>query len=285
MTERLLALVDGSDYAESVCHLAAWAAHRLNAPVEALHVLGRREAPGTTDLSGALQLGARTAILTELAELDAQRAKLAHVRGHAILDGAKAILEADGAGPVTVRLGRGDLIEAVTAAEPGLRAIVIGKRGEAANFAVGHLGSNVERVVRAAKVPVLVAARAFRPIERVVIAWDANPSVEAAIARMAASPVFARLELALVHAGAPDARAAAAMEAAAERLRAGGAGKVTTEIVAGEPEAVLERRVTESGADLLAMGAYGGSRIRHLIIGSTTTAMIRACKVPVLLFR
>jgi nucleotide-binding universal stress UspA family protein len=33
------------------------------------------------------------------------------------------------------------------------------------------------------------------------------------------------------------------------------------------------------------MGAYGHSRIRNLMIGSTTTAMIRTCKVPVVLMR
>ncbi|MEQ9334216.1 MAG: universal stress protein [Thalassobaculum sp.] len=33
------------------------------------------------------------------------------------------------------------------------------------------------------------------------------------------------------------------------------------------------------------MGAYGHSRIRSLIIGSTTTQMIRSCMIPVMLFR
>ena len=32
---------------------------------------------------------------------------------------------------------------------------------------------------------------------------------------------------------------------------------------------------------MLVMGAYSHSRSRSQIIGSTTTAMIRACKVPV----
>ncbi len=32
-------------------------------------------------------------------------------------------------------------------------------------------------------------------------------------------------------------------------------------------------------------GAYGHSRIRNLIIGSTTTEMIRSCKIPIVLFR
>ena len=43
--------------------------------------------------------------------------------------------------------------------------------------------------------------------------------------------------------------------------------------------------VERTGIDLLVMGAYGHSRVRSLIIGSTTTEMIRACKIPVLLFR
>ena len=75
MTEKILALVDGSIYAESVCHYAAWAAQRLGAPVEAMHVLGRREAPEKADLSGALRLGARTAILAELAQRDPKGGK------------------------------------------------------------------------------------------------------------------------------------------------------------------------------------------------------------------
>jgi nucleotide-binding universal stress UspA family protein len=33
------------------------------------------------------------------------------------------------------------------------------------------------------------------------------------------------------------------------------------------------------------MGAYGHSRIRNLVIGSTTTSMIRNCRIPVMLFR
>jgi nucleotide-binding universal stress UspA family protein len=33
------------------------------------------------------------------------------------------------------------------------------------------------------------------------------------------------------------------------------------------------------------MGAYGHSRIRHLLIGSTTTAMLRRSTIPLLLLR
>ena len=58
-----------------------------------------------------------------------------------------------------------------------------------------------------------------------------------------------------------------------------------TRIVPGQPEEALGKLVDEEGFDMLVMGAYGHSRIRSLVIGSTTTEMIRSCKVPVLLLR
>jgi nucleotide-binding universal stress UspA family protein len=36
---------------------------------------------------------------------------------------------------------------------------------------------------------------------------------------------------------------------------------------------------------MVVMGAYGHSRIRSFVIGSTTSEMLRSCKAPVLLMR
>ncbi|RNF34992.1 universal stress protein [Paracoccus methylarcula] len=281
---KILALVDGSIYSESVCHHAAWIAKRLNAMVDIMHVLGRRETAAGSDLSGALKLGARSALLDKLSKLDEERAKLAQAQGHAILEDAKAILEQDGVGPVVSRLRKGDLLEAVKDFEQEMRVIVIGKRGEAADFAKGHLGSNLERVVRSAKVPVLVASRAFKPINKVLAAYDGSKSAEAAIARMASSPTFKDLDITLVYAGEEQAAIRSKLDDAAGRLTAA-ERKATTRIVPGEPETALEKLVSEEGFELLVMGTHGHRRIRSLIIGSTTTAMIQACKVPVLLYR
>jgi nucleotide-binding universal stress UspA family protein len=43
--------------------------------------------------------------------------------------------------------------------------------------------------------------------------------------------------------------------------------------------------VAQDHINLLVMGAYGHSSIRQLIVGSTTSEMIRTVKIPVLLFR
>ena len=58
----------------------------------------------------------------------------------------------------------GDVVEAVQETEHDADLIVIGKRGEAADFAKLHLGSNLERVVAPPPSRCLVASRAFKPI-------------------------------------------------------------------------------------------------------------------------
>ncbi|GGH61014.1 universal stress protein [Frigidibacter albus] len=284
MTNKILALVDGSAYSHSVCHYTAWIAGRLSASVDLLHVLGRREGSAGGDLSGALKLGARSALLEQLAAQDAQNAKLAQAKGRAILEDAAMIIEADGAGPVTQRLRQGDLLQTVSELEPEIRAIVIGKRGEASGFASDHLGSNLERIVRSSKVPVFVASRVFKPVTRVLVAFDASASTQRAIARMVDSVVFRDTSVMLVHAGEETTAMRTRMEEAELALRAVGL-KTAAEFAPGEPEAALNAKIAEQGFDLLVMGAYGHSRIRSLIIGSTTTAMIQAVKIPLVLYR
>ncbi|TYB83688.1 universal stress protein [Oceaniovalibus sp. ACAM 378] len=282
--DKILTLLDGSAYSESVCHHTAWIAKKLNASVEAMHVLGRREGAETTDLSGALRLGARSALLKQLATLDEQRAKLAQAKGHAILEDAKAILEQDGASVVNLRLRRGDLLDAVREVENDIRAITMGKRGEGADFATGHLGSNLERIVRTSKVPVFVASREFRPIAKVLFAYDDSPSAKVAVDRMSTSPVFTDLDVCVLCIGNDTDRTQATAGSAVEKLRSANI-TASARTAAGEPEEVLGKLVSNEGFDLLVMGAYGHSRIRRLIIGSTTTAMIQTVKIPVLLYR
>ena len=63
-----------------------------------------------------------------------------------------AVIAAAGVTNVTARLLIGDILEMAAKSEADAEMIVIGKRGEAADFARGHLGSNLERVVRGAPV-------------------------------------------------------------------------------------------------------------------------------------
>ncbi|WP_118138702.1 universal stress protein [Oceanicella sp. SM1341] len=283
--QKIVAFIDGSAYGESVCDHAAWLAASGNLPVDLVHVLGRREAGSVpADLSGNLALGARSALLEELARHDEARARLARARGHAILEDARSRLAAAGVSAGQDLLRSGDIIETVEEFGTSASVLVIGKRGEGADFAKGHLGSNLERILREASRPVLVASRAHRTIGTAVIAWDNGPSARKAVEFMALNAPFSGLACHLLQAGRETPEMHAAIEAATARLSRAGL-RASHEIREGEPEEVIAAAVTARDAGLLVMGAYGHSRIRSLFIGSTTSEMVRSCKVPVMLFR
>lgn len=281
----ILALVDGSVYARSVCEHAAWAANRLQASVDLVHVLGRRETDSTpSDLSGSLTLGARTALLEELAAFDEQRARLAQKRGRVILEDAKAAVEAQGVEQVTTKLRIGDIVETVAELETDTDMVLIGKRGEGADFAHGHLGSNLERIARSSTKPTFVASRAFQPIERFLIAYDGGMASMKAVDHVARSPLFAGLECRLITIGAQTTENERRLQGAQSILEGAGYA-VKADVLPGTADTVIAQAVENEKIGLLVMGAYGHSRLRTLVIGSTTSEMVRSCKIPVVLFR
>ena len=218
-----MAFIDGSGYSKSVCDHAAWFAKRLGGVVEIVHVLGRRDVSSKPeDFSGNIGLGARTALLEELAELDAQKARLSQKRGRAILDDARERVIESGVSQVTTKLRLGEIVETLQDLEADVDMIVVGKRGGGADFSRLHLGSNLERVVRSSHKPVLVASRAFKPVQRFLVAYDGGLSVVKAIDEIARNQVFADLDCELLYVGTETAELAAQMETSAGQLRAAG---------------------------------------------------------------
>ena len=281
---RILACIDPSNYATSVIDHAAWAAERLEAAIEVLHVIQRKDAVAARhDLSGAVGLGAKSALLDELTRIDEAEGKLAQEKGRALLASAKAHLDERGRSAVTLTHRHGDIVETIVEREAEAELVVIGKRGASADFAKGHLGSKVERVVRQSSKPVLVANRAFQQPETAVVAFDGGPSARKAVAYVATSPLFAGMAVHVVMAGRDDKEHRDRLNYASELLSSReGAHLVLRE---GKPEDVIAQEVAASGSQLLVMGAYGHGPLRAMLVGSTTTEMIRSCTVPVLLFR
>ena len=276
---RLIALIDHSAYGRSVLDHAGWAALRLGAGVDLLHVLRRRLVePAEPGGDG----GARRTLLEELTEFRGRAADGELAAARALIEDAETRLELKGVAGSRARLAQGDLAEAAAQLEPRAGLLLIGKRGETAEGAAGRIGSNLERVIRSIALPVLVAPRAFRPIASVAVAYDGGPNARRAVARIAESRLFQGLPLRLLTVGGAD--AADGVEAARARLEAAGYA-VETVVEAGQPEEVIARHAAEDGVDLLAMGAYSHSRLRSFIIGSVTTGTLRACRIPVLLFR
>jgi nucleotide-binding universal stress UspA family protein len=283
--KKILTCTDGSLYARSIYDHTAWAARRLDASVHLLHMLDpHRERAERVDLSGNLGPDTSKELLLELVELEESRNRLARERGKQILEEGSRHLTKAGVEQVTTEQQHGELVESVTRMEAHADLVVMGKRGESADFAKLHLGSNLERVIRASIRPVLVASRKFEPIENCLIAYDGGPSVERAIQFAINQTLLKGIHCHLLRAGRIDSNAEWYLQETAEKLRQAGYS-VHASAQAGDPEQVISEAVRRDGIQLLVMGAYGHSRIRNLMVGSTTTAMVRTCQVPVLMFR
>ena len=281
----ILACTDGSIYATSVYNHTAWAAAKMSASVHVLHMLNpHHEDPVKADTSGSIGLGAKSALLAEIVELEAARAKVARKHGEVILEDAATQLRAAGIQQIVADQKHGRLSDSIDNYERDADLVVIGKRGNHADFAAGHIGHNLERVVRSCQHPVLVASREFSKMESFILAFDAGSSSKKAVQYAANNPLLQGMKCHLLSIGKGSDKLKAALDEAQRTLSDAGFD-VSAEIRDGEPDKVIGEAVAEDHIDLLVMGAYGHSHIRHLIVGSTTTAMIRTVQIPVLLFR
>jgi nucleotide-binding universal stress UspA family protein len=281
---RVLAAIDASAYAPSICDHAAWFAQRLGAQVTLLHVMERGETTrARIDLSGSVGLGASETLLEELTRLDEAQARIAQEHGRALLQGAARRLRAAGAADIVTLHRHGEAAETIIELEQEADLVIIGKRGESGNFAEGHLGSKVERVARASVRPILAAPRVFMPVTRLVVAFDGGVSALKALQFASANAGFADLPVHVVVVGWPNEQTQRILASAHAIL--GARTDVAVERLEGDTETALQSALREKSGDVLLMGAYGHSRIRELIGGSTTTTMLRTCKLPLLLFR
>ena len=168
--------------------------------------------------------------------------------------------------------------------EPELRLAVLGPHMHDKTLPRHHLDHTVENVVRSVRAPVLLADREYAEPRRFAVAFDGSLTGRKMIQMVANSPLLRELTSFVVMASEGTPQANAQADWARTTLGQGGFSPEVA-IIDGDPEEVLQAHIKEHQVDLLVMGAYGHSRIRELIVGSTTTTMLRTSEVPVLILR
>ncbi len=283
--KKILACVDQSRFAHGVAGYAAWAARRVQAPLEFLHVLDRHPERGQgDDHSGAIGIDAQETLIGKLAAEEAARTAAAREEGRAFLSGMRERALDAGADSVDVRQRHGTLDDALADQCQQVRLLVLGHGGNGAGSARHALGDQVESVVRALHVPVLIVPDAFSEPKRILIAFDGGIAARRAVEMVATSPLFDGMEVQLLMAGKESHDSASALAWAEGVVRAAGRDV----LVMLEPGDVAEKVVAAlevHSIDLLVMGAFGHSALRSLIFGSRTAELLRAVSLPTLLLR
>lgn len=143
----------------------------------------------------------------------------------------------------------------------------------------------VDELIMASGRPVLVVPYIGAPREfgrKVIVAW--NASREAARAVSDAMPILEKAESVEIFAVEPKGMgdipgADIAGHLARHGIRISASKTAGLELDAGN---ILLNQISESGADLVIMGAYGHSRMRELVLGGVTQQMLGHMTVPVL---
>lgn len=282
---KVLACVDQSHFADYVADYAAWAARRMDAPLEFLHVIDHHPEIGSgKDHSGAIGINAEKNLLTLLSTEDEASTKAAREQGRIFLNRLRERAIATGAESVDIRQRHGELEETLVEQESGVRLLVLGRRGEAAETTQRDIGRNVEQVVRALHKPILAVTEGFKEPERVMIAFDGGIVTRRGVEMVAESPLFRGLPIHLLMSGKESQEAPKQLEWAKTTLEAAGF-EVLASLIPGDAESIIAKTVRDHSIDLLIMGAYSHSPLRTLIFGSKTSDLLRSSKIPTLLLR
>jgi len=279
MIKTILVCTDGSLYGDTACEYAINLVKKLDAKLLALHVLDSRmlEGPMMADISGWVGAQPYGAQLQQFRQLMEQK-------GEAVVNALNDRCTDAGITPETW-LKMGHPARVILEEETRAELLIMGRQGEHADFIGGMPGSNVERVVRHSAQPCLITPSQYQPITKILAAYDGSGNSAEALHE--AIELAVGLECPLIILSVDEGDEEKARQNAIDGVAMAKSHDLETEslVVAGVAEKVILEQASAHNCDLIIIGAYGHSRIRELILGSTTTYLISHATIPVLISR
>jgi nucleotide-binding universal stress UspA family protein len=162
---------------------------------------------------------------------------------------------------------------------PGADLVVVGPTGRGVLKAL-HLGSTADWLVEDPTGPVVVA-RAPRPGSPVLLCVDGSAHSTQAMQVVADLPCIAGTDVVVLAVSDGRSDPSTAVDRAVPVLEAAGAA-VTTREIEGKPTRVILEQIDAHGADLVALGTRGLTRLRRMFTGSTTSAVTRGAPCSVM---
>jgi nucleotide-binding universal stress UspA family protein len=281
MINRILLCVDGSQYSLTAGDYALQLAEKIGANVDALHVLDIRmiEGPYIADLGGALGAQPYLALFPQIQMIQKEKSELIMKTLKDKFEGRSVALECE--------VVSSHLVPEVLEREKTADLVIIGKRGEHSPENADLLGPSVEWIVRRSVKPCLVTPWRVKSLERVLAAYDGSDHARKAIS-MALDLVKAMKLTLAVTAVCPPGESAADWQRILDegvRLVEESGVEVTPFLLHGYPADQITHFCSDSEFDLLVIGAYGHTRIREFLLGSTTFQILLNAEIPVFLIR
>ncbi|MAY39790.1 MULTISPECIES: universal stress protein [Spongiibacter] len=282
--QKIIACIDGSAMAQSVCDAAIWASRKLEKTVLFLHTIEKEQQHGADDLSGAIGLGASAALLEEMAALDQKRAELALQLGKNMLSAAAERAGEYGVSAVEQKQRHGDLLESLTDLEEEARIVVLGRSGEGHQGSFSALGSHVEQLIRQLHTPLLIVPKHFSTPKNFMLAYDGRDTADKAVQRIIRSDLLKGLPCHLVTVRNKVDDQMGRFERTKALLESEGF-EVTARYLEGDIYDSLLGYKQQHDIDLMLIGAFAHSKIRQFFLGSNTLRMIESATKPMIVLR
>ncbi len=278
MFKNILVPVDGSNYGVSQINYAIELAKIYNAKITALFIVDIKmvEGPMLRDLSFLSET------LTNFEYHNEVKNSLEE-KGNAALEKIKQIC-ADGNVACECKIMPGIIPNAIAEQAKLADIIILGKRGENSNFGGEFLGSSTENATRLSNKPVMVVEETYRAIKKMMFAYDGSASANKALQVVADLTLAAKLELSVITVYDDETDGKQILSEAVSYLNSYNIKPVEI-LKSGDVVDTIISEANETGCDLIMMGAYGHSTFQQMLLGSTTTLLIRAARTPVLLYR
>lgn len=278
MFKHILVATDGSEHSQSAARYAISIAKKYGAEIRALSVVDIKllEGPFLRDLSASVAIDPG-------ANYQRNIVAILEKRGQAALDAVQQLC-AEASVECDARLVTGTVSRSIRENARMADLLVIGQHGEHAEWADGLMGSTVDSVVRRAERPVLVAGVTYKKFTRVLAAYGGSDASVKALHTAATLCAEWPLPITVATAGSDKDKALRLLDEARDYLDT---YKLNArfELVKGDAAEGIVECTRECRADLVVMGAYGHSRVRTMLLGNTTSRVVRNSPVPVLLNR
>ena len=279
MIKNILFGVDGSPGSEVARDVAIDLARRLDARLEAVHVVDSRmlEFPLVAPQAGVIgwNPGAVNGLQQAL-----------RTRGETLLRETAALAEKAGV-PLVATLEFGHPAQVLTDIQCRTELVVLGRQGEHSKTAPDITGSTMERFIRRAERPCLVTPAVFRPIGKILVGVDGSPSAGRALREAIDLANALKIPLVILSVSETESDLPRAQQINLEahciaRAHDCAAAAVTA---VGNPAAAVMEKSAETGCDLIVLGSHGHGWIYDRLIGSVAAHVVARGETPVLLVR
>jgi hypothetical protein len=276
----VLCCVDGENYSQSACDYAVLISNNMNLPLKFLNIVEHSSKSDTLDLSGNIKLGEKDDILEQRAQEEGIKSKLAIKEGKELLVSLKKRALISCTNEITLIQMHGDVLENILALEEKIAVLIIGIKSHENH----KIGANVKDIIREIKKPVLLVNSDFINPKKLLIAYNGSEKSKNFLIETSKKPIFKNVLRDIVNVNSNKAHSDKLLDEAKEIYEKQEIS-VETSALNGDTKTEILIHLGQNDCDILAMGAFGHSRIKEFIFGSLTSEILASCKKPILLFR